>query len=265
MTIEKLTVFAETGDKNTDGLDLKKGFPSKLQPARQWHNWLFNQLSKKINDVIDSLTLINQGKVSYDDVIDNLTTESAELPLSANMGKKLSDEKINTTSIVDNLNTADPDLPLSANMGKKLNDEKINITSIVDNLDSEDPELPLSANMGKKLNKDKLNKADLASGSAPVFAARAWINFNGQTGDIRGSGNIFSVERKGVGLYTVTFKIEMPHANYALLPGYSNQNAGANLGIVKMEKGSFTVQAYYGGDNTVGPFDPLICTLTVLC
>lgn len=60
MTIEKLTVFAETGDKNTDDLMLGQGFPSKLQPARQWMNWLFNKITLKINEVID-------GKLGADD------------------------------------------------------------------------------------------------------------------------------------------------------------------------------------------------------
>ena len=56
MTIDKLIVFSETGDKNTDDLDLSQGFPSKLQPARQWMNWLFNKITLKINEVIDAVT-----------------------------------------------------------------------------------------------------------------------------------------------------------------------------------------------------------------
>lgn len=55
MTINKLIVFAETGDKNTDDLNLSQGFPSKLQPARQWHNWLFNKITLKINELIDAV------------------------------------------------------------------------------------------------------------------------------------------------------------------------------------------------------------------
>lgn len=53
MTIEKLIEFAETGDKNTDDLDLDRGFPSRLMPARQWFNWLFNSLTVKVNELID--------------------------------------------------------------------------------------------------------------------------------------------------------------------------------------------------------------------
>lgn len=53
MSIEKLTEFSKTGVKDTDELDLEAGFPVRLQPARQWMNWLFNALTKKVNEIID--------------------------------------------------------------------------------------------------------------------------------------------------------------------------------------------------------------------
>lgn len=64
MIIDKLVVFSETGAKNTDGLNLSQGFPSKLQPARQWFNWLFNSLTLKINEVIDGL---DSNSTSFDE------------------------------------------------------------------------------------------------------------------------------------------------------------------------------------------------------
>lgn len=63
MTIEKLIVFAETGDKNTDELDLNRGFPSRLMPARQWFNWIFNSLTIKTNEIIE---FVNKSKTSAD-------------------------------------------------------------------------------------------------------------------------------------------------------------------------------------------------------
>jgi hypothetical protein len=59
------------------------------------------------------------------DVVDNLTTADADKALSANMGKKLNDEKLAITNIVNNLTTNDAKKALSAAQGKKLQDEKI--------------------------------------------------------------------------------------------------------------------------------------------
>ena len=57
-----------------------------------------------------------------------------------------------------------------------------------------------------------------ASGSAPVYACRAWVNFDGTTspGTIRASGNVSSVARNGTGDFTVNFTTAMPDANYAV-------------------------------------------------
>jgi hypothetical protein len=64
----------------------------------------------------------------------------------------------------------------------------------------------------------QIDSATLGSqtGSAPMFAARAWVNFNGTTspGTIRGNGNVSSVARNGNGDYTVTFTTAMPDGNY---------------------------------------------------
>lgn len=77
----------------------------------------------------------------------------------------------------------------------------------------------------KILNDTKLTKADLASGAAPIFAARAWVNFSGVgTVSIRGSGNVSSITDDGVGAYTVNFTTAMSDVNYCALVtgGYDN-------------------------------------------
>jgi hypothetical protein len=67
-----------------------------------------------------------------------------------------------------------------------------------------------------------------ASGSAPVYACRAWVNFNGTNGSIRASGNVSSVTRNGTGDYTVNFATAMPDANYSL--GNSASKASGTFG-----------------------------------
>lgn len=55
-----------------------------------------------------------------------------------------------------------------------------------------------------------------ATGTAPIYACRAWVNFNGTgTVAIRASGNVSSVTDNGVGDYTVNFTTAMPDADYA--------------------------------------------------
>lgn len=55
-----------------------------------------------------------------------------------------------------------------------------------------------------------------ATGAAPVYACRAWVNFNGTgTVAIRASGNVSSITDNGVGDYAVNFSSAMPDANYA--------------------------------------------------
>lgn len=63
-----------------------------------------------------------------------------------------------------------------------------------------------------------------AGGAAPMYAARAWVNFNGTgTVAIRASGNVSSITDNGAGDYTVNFSTAMPDANYAYSHAYSNE------------------------------------------
>lgn len=59
------------------------------------------------------------------DVVDNLTTGVADKALSANMGKKLNEDKLAIGDVVNNLTTNDAKKALSAAQGKKLQDEKV--------------------------------------------------------------------------------------------------------------------------------------------
>ena len=56
-----------------------------------------------------------------------------------------------------------------------------------------------------------------ASGSAPLYACRAWVNFDGTgTVAIRAGGNVSSITDNGTGDYTVNFATNMEDANYAI-------------------------------------------------
>ena len=54
-------------------------------------------------------------------------------------------------------------------------------------------------------------------GGAPIYACRAWVNFNGTgTVAIRGSGNVSSITDNGTGDYTVNFTTAMSDGNIAV-------------------------------------------------
>lgn len=57
-----------------------------------------------------------------------------------------------------------------------------------------------------------------ATGSAPSYSARAWVNIAGvDVPSIRASGNVSSITDTGVGIYTINFTTAMPDANYAVV------------------------------------------------
>ena len=83
-----------------------------------------------------------------------------------------------------------------------------------------------------------------ASGSAPVYAARAWVNFNGTgTVAIMASGNVSSITDNGVGDSTVNFTTAMPDANYSV-------NVNAQRLNDKNTRGNLGAQTTYAGNKT---------------
>jgi len=66
---------------------------------------------------------------------------------------------------------------------------------------------------------------------ATAYGCRAWANFAGPTGVLRGNGNVSSITRNATGVYTVNFATAMPDVNYAVNlttqgdPAYTAQTA----------------------------------------
>jgi len=117
----------------------------------------------------------------------------------------------------------------------------------------------------------QVKTATNASGSAPIYACRAWVNFNGTgTVAIRESGNVSSVTDNGTGDYTVNFTTAMPDANYSVTSSSLAQTAespnirrgGTFIGVASdstatIESGamtttSVTVQSTRGSTETSG-------------
>ena len=113
----------------------------------------------------------------------------------------------------------------------------------------------------------KLRDALNATGSAPVYACRAWLNMNGQGGvTIRASANIASVVREQVGVYLVKTSVAMPVVNFAVLVGgsYSSVVSGAgtngNINVINVSENSFRV--FYADGSVTDLYN---LTLGVFC
>jgi len=83
------------------------------------------------------------------------------------------------------------------------------------------------------LTTPNIDSAQIAtvSGTAPLYMARAWVNFNGTgTVAINASGNVTSITDNGTGDYTVNFTTAMTDANYAV----SGMAKSSDTGGVRM-------------------------------
>ena len=95
-------------------------------------------------------------------------------------------------------------------------------------------------------NDSRVKTALNASGEAPIYACRAWVNFNGTgTVAIRASGNVSSITDNGTGKYTVNLTIAMPDVNYAVVEGH-----------VRIDdfNGQFNYPPLHGGGKTVSSY-----------
>jgi hypothetical protein len=136
---------------------------------------------------------------------------------------------------------------------------QIDTAAIVDGAVT-DAKLTLAANASNI--KTALN----ASGDAPIFAARAWVNFNGTgTVAIRASGNVTSISDNGTGIYTLNFTTAMADANYAVTMGaaaYSGSTTSSHTaqGVTSTSLTTSNVQVFTGATSSAALNDnPLIC------
>ena len=108
----------------------------------------------------------------------------------------------------------------------------------------------LRANAGEEeglewdtIDDDAIKPALNATGDAPLFACRAWVNFDGTTTPptIRASGNVSSITKSAVGQYRINFADPMVDANYAYCAISSDDNiAGTYVGFNPVVQGSLS-------------------------
>jgi hypothetical protein len=161
------------------------------------------------------------------------TVTPAKLNTTAAPTVVVADNEVTTSKILDaNVTTAKiADANVTA---AKLATSAVETAKIADDAVTND-KLSLSANAGE------IKKALNADNSPPIYACRAWVNFDGtrdSTGAsntsntnrfIRANGNVGSVSKTGTGAYTINFTTAMPSSDYCVQITTQNETSGAGL------------------------------------
>jgi len=103
------------------------------------------------------------------------------------------------------------------------------------------------------------------SGSAPIYGARAWVNFAGATGTINASGNVSGVTRNSTGTYTITFATAMADANYSVVGTALLATAAqyANVKLTSVAAGSVQITTTTQSSGNPAVFDPSVVCVTI--
>jgi len=92
-----------------------------------------------------------------------------------------------------------------------------------------------------------------STGDAPMYSARAWVNFNGTgTVAIRASGNVSSITDNGTGDYTINFTTAMQDTNYAFCDGLGAGSSDTQVGAAESSLTARTTSLFriYTGNGT---------------
>jgi hypothetical protein len=110
-----------------------------------------------------------------------------------------------------------------------------------------------------------------ATGTAPSYSARAWVNFNGQgTIAIRGSANVSSISDNGTGAYVINFVDAMPDINFSCVGTVSaGSGHGAACFMTNLRSGSGSVnttltQPIFTSTDAGSSVDPAYCNAVIL-
>jgi len=112
-----------------------------------------------------------------------------------------------------------------------------------------------------------------ATGSAPIYACRAWVNFDGTDGTIRDSGNVSSITKNGTGNYTVNFATAMPDNQYSVTGSAMRGVDGLSVQLLLAPKNSTVYSDSYNTgsiqvltsrtDNAASPLDSISANVSI--
>jgi len=116
-----------------------------------------------------------------------------------------------------------------------------------------------NAMLSLNANDGEIKKAVNSNSNPPIYAARAWVNFNGKNGSIANDGNVSSVTRNSLGEYTINFATNMPNTQYATYGFSSKASTEGNTRTMSVFEdtgygtGSVRVQWTQGTNNREDP------------
>ncbi len=174
-----------------------KGYPFTVKRVSS------NQFLQEVN--INVSPLLNQFRVDYEDIASQDYTGTGIVEFNANdLNESMEITYWYTGEYIRDLTFLDlNDTPNSYPSSIPINDYSIcNVKSTLDGLQF--------TNLKTMFN---------ASGNPPLYACRAWVQFDGlyNPPTIWGSGNVSSVEKLSSGRYRVYFSILMPNSNYSVV------------------------------------------------
>jgi len=110
-----------------------------------------------------------------------------------------------------------------------------------------------SANLTGNIDANRMKVGLNASGSAPIYACRAWVNFDGTGASsanltIRASGNISSVFKNSTGIYTVNFTTAMPDTNYCPVTAQDHTFLNQDIKVWNSSTTACGVTSYNGSN-----------------
>ena len=150
---------------------------------------------------------------------------------------------------------------------------KNTVTNKVDLSNVGDVTLTSSANIKGAIN---------ASGDAPIYACRAWVNFDGTASmtvgqsygpsttpnPIRGSGNVSSITDNGTGNYTTNFTNAMEDAKYSLTGIGTWNTSGGSGGLFATQTSTFATTSarvyVYQSNSLFNAIDSHTCCVNIL-
>ena len=112
-------------------------------------------------------------------------------------------------------------------------------------------------------------KLTTATGSAPSYSARAWVNFSAYGHEenivIKGQGNVASVTDNGVGDYTINFTTAMSDENYAVTETHNYiTNGQHSVQLVQLAPEYLRVLFTYDNSASYPAGDPSVATIAII-